>query len=522
MSASLDSSCWSGGALDRRTSATMPTDHDVRAPSIGTVIAGTYRLDGVLGTGAMASVFAATHLRNANRVAIKILHFDLTNNVDVRVRFLREGYAANSVRHAGTVRALDDGTTESGAAFFVMELLEGETLEAFWERRGRQIPPLEVAELMVQLLDILSAAHAKGIVHRDIKPENLFVEHDGTLRVLDFGVARVLEGTLTETRAGSIIGTLPYMAPEQTLGKCHEVDARSDLWSVGATAFTLVSGRFVHDAETPEEMMVFNGSRQPRSLAEVAPDVASDFVDVVDRALRFDRTERWSSALAMRAAFAEMCRRARGPGLSGGALSSASKEAEPRAEPLSRAHLDVVSADPPFVPTLVSSGAPGVNPVPARGRPAPVIREARGRRGPWWATAGAVALVLAGAVEARSALDGRPSELASTGPASAPASSTASVELGAAADAIAEPRSVPAADNPVQAAVATLVERGSEAGPEAPTAAITRPATPAHAGAVASSPRPDARVAPPPPDDCTPPFVILPVTGKKHWKRQCL
>ena len=527
MSASLDSNSWwgsarvlddvhlhqGGRARERRASATMPMDHDVRAPSIGTVIAGTYRLDRVLGTGAMASVFAATHLRNANRVAIKILHSDLTNNVDVRIRFLREGYAANSVRHAGTVRVLDDGTTESGAAFFVMELLEGETLEALWERRGRRIPPLEVAELMVQLLDILSAAHAKGIVHRDIKPENLFLELEGTLRVLDFGVARVLEGTLTETRAGSVIGTLPYMAPEQMLGKCHEVDARSDLWSVGATAFTLISGRFVHDAETPEEMMVFNGSRQARSLAEVAPYVASEFVDVVDRALRFDRTERWSSALAMRAAFAEVCRRARGAGLAGGASSSASKEAEISAELPSHAHVDVVSADPPFVPTLVSSGAPDLRPVPVGLRPAPVTA-ARGHRGRWLATGGAVALILAGAVEARSALDRRSSLPHSTVPASALAAPTV--------DAIAAPGSVPAADNPVQAAVATLVERGSEAGPEAPMAAVSRAAPPAHVAAVASSPRTEASAAPSAADDCTPPFVILPVTGKKQWKRRCL
>ncbi len=97
---------------------------------------------------------------------------------------------------------------------------------------------------MGQLLEILSAAHERGIVHRDIKPENLFVERDGTLRILDFGVARVLEGKFLETRAGSVIGTLPYMAPEQMLGKSHEVDARSDVWSVGATAFTLVSGCF--------------------------------------------------------------------------------------------------------------------------------------------------------------------------------------------------------------------------------------------------------------------------------------
>ena len=280
------------------------------APSrwaLGAVLEGKYRLDRILGVGAMGSVFAATHLRNGNRVAVKLLHHAVDPNSDVRVRFLREGYAANSVHHAGTVRVLDDGIAEDGALFLVMDLLEGETLQSLWERGGR-VPSREVAQLMWQVLDVLSAAHEKGIVHRDVKPENLFVERDGTLRVLDFGVARLLEGTLIETRAGSIIGTLPYMAPEQMLGRNREVDARSDVWSVGATAFTLISGHFIHDAETPEEMLVFTASRQALSLARVAPRTPRAIVDVVDRALRFDKRDRWPSAKAMQAAMAEAYR----------------------------------------------------------------------------------------------------------------------------------------------------------------------------------------------------------------------
>jgi hypothetical protein len=397
-----------------------------------------------------------------------------------------------------------------------------------WERRGRRMPPLEVAELMVQLLDVLSAAHAKGIVHRDIKPENLFLEHDGTLRVLDFGVARVLGGTLTETRAGCIIGTLPYMAPEQTLGKCHEVDARSDIWSVGATAFTLVSGRFVHDAETPEEMMVFNGSRQAQSLAEVAPAVASEFVEVVDRALRFDRTERWSSAVAMRAALVEACRSAQGPRFGACVLPSASKEGESRAELPSNGHAEVASADPPFVPTLVSSGAKDVRRA-AKVRRARV-REVRGHRGQAWAMGGAVALILAGAVEARSASGRRPEHVQPAALASAFVQAAAPVYDGAGADTIASLRRAPGADTPVAdmptpTADATPVERGSEATPEppeAPVTAVSRAAATARGAALASSPRADASAAPAAPGDCTPPFTILPVTGKKQWKRRCL
>ena len=209
---------------------------------------------------------------------------------------------------------------------------------------------------MCKLLDVLAAAHANGIVHRDIKPENLFIERDGTLRVLDFGVARVLEGAITETRAGSVIGTLPYMAPEQILGKNREVDARSDLWSVGATAFALVSGRFVHEAETPEEMMVFTGSRQARSLAEVAPEVPAEFIKVVDRALRFDKAERWPGAGMMRTAFARACWSEHE--CEHDSPSGERTEPEQHAQSLP-ARAGSVGDDSPLSQTLICSGTPG-------------------------------------------------------------------------------------------------------------------------------------------------------------------
>src|SRR5258708_25639311 len=117
---------------------------------LGTVLRGKYRLDRVLGVGGMASVFAATHLRNANRVAVKILHSELAIDPGLRARFLREGYAANSVEHSGTVRILDDDTDEEGAIFLVMGLLDGETLEARWLRAGRRLGAREVAPIRYQ------------------------------------------------------------------------------------------------------------------------------------------------------------------------------------------------------------------------------------------------------------------------------------------------------------------------------------------------------------------------------------
>ena len=267
---------------------------------VGTVLCNKYRLDRVLGVGGMATVYAAVHLRNANRVAVKVLHRELAVDGDLRARFLREGYAANSVEHAGTVRILDDDTTEDGALLLVMELLEGETLDARWARAGRKLAVEEVASLIGKVLGVLVAAHGKGIVHRDIKPENLFLTESGDIKVLDFGVARLREASPTRTRTGAVYGTPAFMPPEQALGRSKEVDALSDLWAVGATAFTLLSGRFVHTGETAEEMLIQSATRPAPPLASVAPEVPHSVADVIDRALAFDKADRWPSARAMR------------------------------------------------------------------------------------------------------------------------------------------------------------------------------------------------------------------------------
>lgn len=156
---------------------------------VGAVLARKYRLERVLGIGGMASVYEAVHLRNGNRVAIKVLHRELAVEAYVRARFVREGYASNAVGHAGAVRVLDDDVSEDGTVFLVMDLLEGETLDERRERRGRRLAMAEVTRWTWQVLDVLAVAHAKGIVHRDRKPQNLFLTRDGAPKVLDFGMA---------------------------------------------------------------------------------------------------------------------------------------------------------------------------------------------------------------------------------------------------------------------------------------------------------------------------------------------
>jgi eukaryotic-like serine/threonine-protein kinase len=278
---------------------------------IGAVLCGKYRLDDILGTGGMAVVYTATHVRNANRVAVKVLHRDLSIDAGQRARFLREGYAANTVGHPGTVRVLDDDIAEDGSVFIVMELLDGETLDARWERSGGKLGVREVVTLMSELLDVLSAAHARGIVHRDLKPENLLLTRDGKLKVLDFGVARLREASLTQTKTGALLGTPAFMPPEQALGRTNEVDAQSDLWAVGATAFMLLAGRFVHQGCTQEEMLVLSATQPAPLLGSVVDDVPPILAEIVDRALAFDKAARWPTARTMREALLEADRSVR-------------------------------------------------------------------------------------------------------------------------------------------------------------------------------------------------------------------
>jgi serine/threonine-protein kinase len=269
---------------------------------VGSILEDKWRLDKLLGVGGMAAVYAATH-RNQKRVAVKMLHPELAGDGDIRTRFLREGYAANTIGHEGAVSVLDDFCDDVNA-FLVMELLDGETVEERWARKGKRLDLREVLIIADSLLDVLAAAHDKAIVHRDIKPENLFLTRQGVLKVLDFGIARIFEGQSQQkkTRAGMVMGTPAFMAPEQALAHWDEVDGRTDLWAVGATMFTLLSGRNVHEAETGNEQLIRSATTPAPSIATFVPTLPRSIVATIDRALAFDRTQRWPNARAMQEA----------------------------------------------------------------------------------------------------------------------------------------------------------------------------------------------------------------------------
>jgi serine/threonine-protein kinase len=276
----------------------------VRARSrrrLGRVLCSKWRLDTLLGVGGMAAVYAATH-RNGSRVAVKILHPELLGNTLARTRFLREGYVANAVGHEGAVRVIDDDTAEDGSLFLVTELLEGETLERRLRREGGGLSEDDVLCIADQLLGVLVAAHAKGIVHRDLKPENVLITHAGRVKVLDFGIARLRELSLASraTSGNATLGTPSYMPPEQARGLWDQVDGRADIWAVGANMFYLLTGRDVHDGRTTNELLLRAMTEPAQRLESLLPTISPAVAQIVDRALAFERDQRWPDASRMK------------------------------------------------------------------------------------------------------------------------------------------------------------------------------------------------------------------------------
>ncbi len=272
---------------------------------VGTTLRGKYRVDRVLGIGGMAAVYAATNVKVERRCAVKMLLAELSNIPEIHKRFLREGRAANLVQHRGVVDVLDSDDAEDGTAFLVMEMLEGTSLEAVAEHPANRLDLRRALLVAHELCSVLDVAHANGIVHRDIKPANLFLTKEGRLKVLDFGIARVRDAQSgTATQAGAPLGTPAFMTPEQAIGAVEQIGPRTDVWAVGATLFTLISGRHVHEGRSVPEVIVFAATKHAPSLASVAPETPHQVVEIVDRALAFDVDSRWESAAAMRDAIA--------------------------------------------------------------------------------------------------------------------------------------------------------------------------------------------------------------------------
>jgi serine/threonine-protein kinase len=283
-------------------------DSDARARDrIGQILDDKWTLERLIGSGGMGAVYAGRH-RNGARAAIKVLHAEYARDPELRSRFLREGYAANKVEHKGALRVLDDDIVASGpdegTAYLVMELLEGESL---YDRVARDptFTERDFLELASAVLDVLESAHARGVVHRDLKTENLFLpkgDEGVTVKVLDFGLARVAEAGTSITRAGLALGTPSFMSPEQAAGRTDEVDGRTDLFALGVIGFRLLARRKVHEADNAMGLVMQMANVPAPPIRSVAPQVSESVARIIDRALQFRREDRYPDATSMRAA----------------------------------------------------------------------------------------------------------------------------------------------------------------------------------------------------------------------------
>ncbi len=278
-------------------------DAPASAIHVGGIIAAKYRVDRVLGRGAMGEVFAATHLGLDQRVAIKVLL--ATRSTQAHERFLREARAVVPLRSQHVTRVSDVGTLESGAPYLAMELLDGRDLDAVLEERGR-LPIPEAVEYVLQVCEAVGEAHRNGIVHRDLKPANLFLttRADGSpcVKVLDFGVSKVAGAAgLKLTTEGQAVGSPFYMSPEQMLGKL-DVDERSDIWALGVILYELIAGRTPFHCETMVALQTAVLVKPPSPLATYLPDAPPQIEAIILQCLDKERERRWSNVAAFAAA----------------------------------------------------------------------------------------------------------------------------------------------------------------------------------------------------------------------------
>jgi len=364
----------------------------------GEVLEGKYRLLRPLGEGGMGVVWLAEHVRLGRPLAVKLLRADLADNPRTLQRFHQEAVAASRIGNPHIVEVIDLGSAPNNAPFIVMELLEGRTLYDVLQQQP-VLPIGRAVDILCQVLSGLAAAHAKNIVHRDLKPANVFLTRYGNredfVKLVDFGVSKILDSDAQLTRSGALLGTPTYMAPEQVLAR-RRLDHRVDLWAAGVILYMALTGRRPHEAPTRNELLVRIVNSDVKPIRPQRREVDEALERAVLRALERDVDRRWPSAEAFREALLPY--RVQGsivPAPSAG-TPGRTPGATPVPPPSTSPPEDQTVSTPALVPAALSAdrveprapsfraptAIPEPAPVPAAARPTPAPPGAAGTSAP--------------------------------------------------------------------------------------------------------------------------------------------
>jgi serine/threonine-protein kinase len=374
-----------------------------------------YRVTELLGEGGMGAVYLAEHPFMGRKAAIKVLRREFAEDRGLVERFMNEARAANAIRHPNIIDIIDVGRMASGIPYLMMEFLEGESLAN--KLRGGTLAIPDALDIILQTTSALAAAHAKGIVHRDLKPDNLYLVPDDAapngirVKVLDFGIAKLrddLSGGMAKTQAGALMGTPPYMSPEQCRGITDAIDHRTDVYAMGIILYEMLCGAPPFVSEGWGDVVLAHLTKPPPSPRSRNGAIPESLEVVIMKALAKSVDDRFSSATEMRAALRAL---------------TATSTFPPRATAATTSTATVGSL-PAKVPTTFRTATGEMSSVKPTLAERPAAMPARSKRGLVIAGAGAVAAVVVVAVIAASG-GKRSADVAVAPAASAPAAAPA-------------------------------------------------------------------------------------------------
>ena len=271
---------------------------------IGKRLDGRYSIESLVGVGGMANVYRGTDVKTGNQIAVKVLKDEFLDNEELVRRFKNESKAISILSHPNIVKVYDVSVTDR-LQYIVMEYVDGITLKEYLKQRGGALTWKETVHFATQVLSALQHAHSKGIIHRDVKPQNIMLLADGSIKMMDFGIARFSRAQ-SQTVSDKAIGSVHYISPEQAKGE--RTDARTDIYSVGVMLYEMLSGRLPFDGDGAVSIAIMQISEKPKPLAEIAPKTPAGLRQITEKAMEKDPDKRYQSAQEMLAAIEEFKR----------------------------------------------------------------------------------------------------------------------------------------------------------------------------------------------------------------------